>query len=130
MESVLFLGFARAVRTWKMVHYSPASCIWQPFLGVWVLHVDYGTLDFSGDDFVRGAMLGLTVDTGLATVLGFGRISHIFYVDVGSHLGVFSPFSRRMEKYAQSMLRFESLHALFALGVRTIFLRVDVLEPA
>ena len=24
------------------------------FLGVWVLHVDYGTLDSSGDDFVRG----------------------------------------------------------------------------
>ena len=76
LESVLFLGFARAVRTWKMVHYSPTSCIWQPFLGVWVLHVDHGTLDFSGDDFVRGAI------------------------------------------------------ALFALGVRTIFLRVDVLEPA
>ena len=42
---------------------------------------------FSGDDFVRGAMLGLTVDTGLVTVLG--RISHIFYVDVGSDFGVF-----------------------------------------
>ena len=54
------------------------------------MHVDYGTLDSSGDDFVRGAMLGLTVDTGLATVLGFGRISHIFYVDVGSDFGVFS----------------------------------------
>ena len=89
-----------------MVRYSPASCIWQLFLGVWVLLVEYGTLDFSGDDFVRGAMLGLTVDTGLATVLGFGRISHIFYVDVGSDFGVF--LSRRMEKYAQSMLRFES----------------------
>ena len=53
------------------MHYSPAPCIWQPFLGVWVLLVEYGTLDFSGDDFVRGAMLGLTVDTGLVTVLGF-----------------------------------------------------------
>ena len=48
--------------------YSPAPCIWQPFLGVWVLLVEYGTLDFSGDDFVRCAMLGLTVDTGLVTV--------------------------------------------------------------
>ena len=52
-------------------------------------NVEYGTLDFSGDDFVRGAMLGLTVYTGLATVLGFGRISHIFYVDVGSDFSVF-----------------------------------------
>ena len=52
------------------------------------------------------------------------------YVDVGSDFGVFSPFSRRMEKYAQSILRFESLHALFALGVRTLFLRVDVLDLA
>ena len=83
------------------------------------MHVDFGTLDFSGDDLARGALLGLTVDTGLATVLGF---------DVGSDFGVF--LSRRMEKYAQSMLRFGSLHALFALGVRTLFLRVDVLDPA
>ena len=49
--------FARAVRTWKMVHYSPASSLWQPFLGVCVLVVEYGTLDSSGDDFVPGAML-------------------------------------------------------------------------
>ena len=62
-----------------MVHYSLASCIWQLFLGVWVLLVDYGTCFFSGDDFVRGAMLGLTVDTGLATVLGvFLEGFHIF----------------------------------------------------
>ena len=73
MEFVLFLGVARALRTWKMVHVSSASCIWQPSLGVWVLHVEYGTLDSSGDDFVRGAMLGLTVDTGLGTVLGFWK---------------------------------------------------------
>ena len=59
----------------------------------------------------------------------FGQITHILYV-VDSDCGVFSPFSRRMEKYAQSMLRFESLHALFAVEVWTIFLRVDVLEPA
>ena len=71
MEVYLFLGFARALR--KMLHYSPASCIWKLFLGVWVLLVEYGTLDFSGDDFVRGAILGLTVDTGLATVLGFWK---------------------------------------------------------
>ena len=69
----LFLWVARALRTWKMVHFSTAPCIWQPFLGVWVLLVDYRTLDFSGDDFVRCAMLGLTVDTGLVTVLGFWK---------------------------------------------------------
>ena len=38
-----------------------------------MLLVEYGTLDSSGDDFVRGATLGLTVDTGLATVLGFWK---------------------------------------------------------
>ena len=59
------------------------------FLGVWVLLVDYGTLDSSGDDFVRGAMLGLTVDTGLVTVLGFLKNFIYFYVDVGSDFGVF-----------------------------------------
>ena len=32
------------------------------FLGIWVLLVEYGTLDSSGDDFVRGCMLGSTVD--------------------------------------------------------------------
>ena len=42
----------------NMVHYSPTSCIWQPFLGVWVLHVDYGTLDFSGDGAGAGEVEG------------------------------------------------------------------------
>ena len=87
------------------MHYSPASCIWQLFLGVWVLLVEYGTLDFSGDDFVRGAMLGLTLDTGLATVLGFWKIFTYFLRRRG--LGFWRFFFCRMEKYAQSMLRFE-----------------------
>ena len=74
LEFCLFLWVARALRTWKMVHCPPAPCFWQPFLGVWVLLVDYtGLLDSSGDDFVRGAMLGLTLDTGLVTVLGFWK---------------------------------------------------------
>ena len=34
-----------------------------------------------------------------------------------------------MEKYAQSMLRFEPLHAQFALGVQTLFLRAHELDP-
>ena len=77
------------------------------------------------------SMLGSTVVTCSAAVLAFfGRITHIFYVDVDLDCSVFSPFSCRMVKYAQSMLRFEPLHALFALGVWTIFLRVDVPEPA
>ena len=65
-----FSGFARAVRTWKygalFLHDLVSGCF---FVGVWVLHVDRGTLDSSGDDFVRGVMLGLTGDTGPATVL-------------------------------------------------------------
>ena len=126
-EVFLFLGFARAVRTWKMVHSSPASCIWQLFLGVWVLLVDCGTLDFSGDDIVCGAMLGLTLDTGLATVLGFWKNFTYFLRRRG--LGFWRFFSCRMEKYAQSMLRFEPLHALFALGVQTLFLRAHELDP-
>ena len=100
----------------NMVHYSFTSCISQLFLGVWVLHVDYGTMDFSGDEFVRGAMLGLTADMGL----------HTFSTSTWARiLAFFLLVSRRMEKYAQSMLRFESLHALFALGVRTTFPRDD-----
>ena len=34
-----------------------------------------------------------------------------------------------MEKYAQSMLRFEPLHAQFALGVQTLSLRVYEFDP-
>ena len=62
------------------------------FLGIWVLLAEYGTLDSSGDDFVRGCMLGTTVDTGFASVLGFGRISHNFYVHVNSDPEVFFSF--------------------------------------
>ena len=127
MEICLFLGFARAFRTWKMVHYSPASCIWQLFLGVWVLLKEYGTLDFSGDDFVRCAMLGLTLDTGLTTVLGFWK--NFTYFPRRRGLGFWRFFSCKMEKYAQSMLRFEPLHALFPLGIQTLFLRAHELDP-
>ena len=45
-----------------------------PFLNVWVLLVEFGTLASSGDDFVRGAMLGSTLDTLSAPVLAFRRI--------------------------------------------------------
>ena len=46
-------GFARAARTWifgALFLYVSGGI----FLGVWVLHVEYGTLDSSGDDFVCG----------------------------------------------------------------------------
>ena len=93
-----------------------------------MLLVDYGTLDSSGDDFVRGAMLGLTLDTGLATVLGFWKNFTYFLRRRG--LGFWLFFSCRMEKYAQSMLRCEPLHALFALGIQTSsYLRAHELDP-
>ena len=92
-----------------------------------MLLVEYGSLDFSEDDFVRGAMLGLTLDTGLATVLGFWKNFTYFLRRRG--LGFWRFFLMQNEKYAQSMLRFEPLHALFALGVQTSFLRAHELDP-
>ena len=127
LEFCLFLGVARPLRTWKKAHYSPDPCFWQSFLGVWVLLVEYGTLDFSGDDFVRCAKLGSTLDTGLTTVLGFWKNFTYFLRRRG--LGFWRFFSCKMEKFAQSMLRFEPLHALFALGVQTLFLRAHDLDP-
>ena len=40
------LGLLELFALGKCAFFSPTSCIWQPFLGVWVLHVDYGTLVF------------------------------------------------------------------------------------
>ena len=61
-------------------------------------------MDFSGDDFFVGAILGLTVDTYSAQYFGdYGRTSHIFYVAVNSNPEVFALHSCRMEKCAQSM---------------------------
>ena len=59
----------------------------------------------SGDDFSGCDTPGSTVDTCFASVhLAFGLISHYFYVDVDSEPEeFFSPFSRRIEKCAQSM---------------------------
>ena len=55
-----------------------------------MLLVVYGTLDFSGDDFVRGGMLGLTVDTGLVTVLGFWKnVTYFFTSTLARIFGVF-----------------------------------------
>ena len=40
------------LENWCIIPLRP--CIWQPFLAVWVLHVEHRTLDSSGDDFVCG----------------------------------------------------------------------------
>ena len=56
-----------------------------------MLLVEYGTLDFSGDDFVRGAVLGLTLDTGLVTVLGFWKNFTYFLRRRGLGFWRFSP---------------------------------------
>ena len=127
MEICLFLWVTRALRTWKNGALFLLIPVSGSILGVWVLLVEYGTLDFSGDDFVRCAMLSLTVDTGLATVLGFWKNFTYFLRQRGLEFWRF--FSCKMEKFAQSMLRFEPLHALFALGVQTLFLRAHELDP-
>ena len=97
MEVFVFL-VAHAACTWKSRALFQNDLVsGSPFLGVWVLLVVFwniGTLDSSGDDFVRDAMLGSTLDTLSAPVLAFRRISHNFYVDVAS-VRYFSLFSRR-----------------------------------
>ena len=75
-------------------------------------------MDSSGDDFVRGAMLGSTLDTLSAPVLAFRRISHNFYVDVDSVRYV-SLFSRRTEKVLTRCFD-RVLVALLALGNKYI----------
>ena len=54
LEEFLFLGVLTlfALENWCIIRLRP--CIWQPFLGVWVLHVEYRSLDSSRDDFVYG----------------------------------------------------------------------------
>ena len=72
---------------------------------------------FSGYFF----MLGSAVNTCSASVFGFGRISHNFYVDVDP-ARYFSLFSRRTEKVL-SRCSARVRVALFALGIWTLFLR-------
>ena len=89
-----------------------------------MLPVEYSHWIFGRSWCYSCTLLGSTVVTCSAAVLAFfGRVTHIFYVDVDSDFeAFFSPFSGRMEKCAQSMLQFESLHVPFALEVWTIFL--------
>ena len=94
LMEVFVFPVAHAACTWKsraFLFYFLVSG--SPVQGVWVLLVQFGTLDSSGDDFVRGAMLGSTLDTLSAPVLAFRRIWHNFYVDVDSVRRVFSNFS-------------------------------------
>ena len=89
------LGCSRSshLEKWCIILLIPVSGsllgVW--VVGVWVLLVEYGTLDFSGDDFVRCAMLGLTVDTWLATVLGFWKNFTYFLRRRGLGFWRFSP---------------------------------------
>ena len=112
----MFKVFARVVRTWKYGALFPCGLvIWQSRVRCLGVACEYRGLDSSGDDFVRGAMLGLTVDTCSASVLSFGRIAHTSNVAVDSNPVAWSPFSRRM-KCAQQMRQFSVLHAMRALG--------------
>ena len=59
---------------------------------------------------IRGAILGSTAYTCFASVhLAFGRISQYFQWIRTRILRCFSPFSRGMEKCAQSVLQFAVL---------------------
>ena len=88
----LFLWVARALRTWKMVHYSPDPCIWQPFSvsGCCLWNTEHWILREMTSSMAP--MLGLTVDTGLVTVLGFLKnFTYFLRRRWGSNFGVLSP---------------------------------------
>ena len=71
---------------------------------VWVLPCGIRKMDLLGDDFSECATPDSTVDTCYASVhLAFGRIVQYFQWIWTRILRRFSPFSRRMEKCAQSM---------------------------
>ena len=103
--------FARVVRTWQngalflhdFVSGSLSSvsgcCMWTT--EHWI---------FLGDDFVRGAMLGSTVDLGSATVLGFWTNFTHFLRRRGLGFGRFFSMGERARRYAGL------LTALLALG--------------
>ena len=97
---------ARAVRTWKYgTLFRPGLVSESYLLYVWVLPCGVRKIGSSErHNFSHGfATPGSTVDTCYASVhLACGR--NFFYADVDSDPEVcFSPFSRRMEKCAQSM---------------------------
>ena len=58
----LFLWVARALRTWKWCIFS-CSLYLAAFSRCLGVACGIRNIGFSGDDFVRGAMLGVTVDT-------------------------------------------------------------------
>ena len=102
-------------------------CIWQSVLVR--LGVAYGVqlLDFR--EILVPLVRDVWFDIGymFCAVLAFiERITHFFYVDVDSDCGVFLRSHAEWRSMLSRCFSFESLHALFW----TIFLRVDVLEPA
>ena len=72
MVAFLFLGLLVQFAFGNMVHYS-STTFYLAAAVPWCLGVACGirTLDSSRDDFVCGTVLGSTVDTVFATVLGF-----------------------------------------------------------
>ena len=118
MEEFLILGFARAVRTWMFgTLFLNDFLSGSFFLGVWVLHVGYGTLDSSGDDFVCAVQcLARRWLHVLHQYLAFGRIAHIFYVAVDSNSEVFGLFRTQNEEECSVDASVSVLDALLAPG--------------
>ena len=79
-------------------------------------------------NLVREPAAGGTAGGEVPTIISFSSLQRIVEQNVDIPvpflrrlgLGFWLFFSCRMEKYAQSMLRFEPLHALFALGVQGV----------
>ena len=72
---ISYPGFACAVRTWKYGTLFPCDFVsGSLYLDVWVLHVECGTWDSSGDDFGCSAKLGSTMVTCSASALRFGEL--------------------------------------------------------
>ena len=91
---ISFPGFARCLHLESGALFLYVLVSGSFFLGVWVLHVEYGTLDSSGDDFVCAVQcLARRWLHVLHQYLAFGRIAHIFYVAVDSNSEVFGLLS-------------------------------------
>ena len=87
LEEFPVLGVHALSARGNLVHSSSTT-----ILGIWVLHVEYGTLDSSEMTLSGCAMLGSAWIRGLRQYLAFERISHNFYVDVDSDPEVFLSF--------------------------------------
>ena len=85
--------------------------------GVWVLLVEYGTLDSSGDDFVCGR--NAWFDSGYGVCDSTWLLDEFHTISTSTWtliLRFLSPFSHRMEKCAQPMLQCSVFVCELALG--------------